>query len=339
MSTDSRPTTDRTGGAAMAAAPMRVAFIGGHGRSGSTLLARLLGSVDGVFSAGEVCYIWEQGVLRDRICSCGEPFSRCELWQAVGDVAFGGWTTQVAREGLALRKEVDRNRHVARLARPQLFPAYHAKLEQYAEMYGRVHRGIKEASGAAVVVDTSKNPSTGYLLRQMRGGGQGQDVDLRAVHLVRDVRGVAYSWAKVVSRPDRDGAPMTRLSPGRTTVEWTAFNAMVEGLGLLGVPRVLTRYEDLIAAPEATVRSLLAFLDVPTGAETLSFIQGSTVTLPPGHEVTGNVMRFRSGAEQLRLDEEWKAAMSPRRRAAITALGAPGLARYGYLGGAGSRAV
>ena len=232
---------------------MRIAFVGGHGRSGSTLLARLLGSVDGVFSAGEVCYVWEQGFLRDRMCSCGKPFSQCDFWQAVGDEAFGGWTKEVAERGLALRKQVDRNRFVPKLAVPRAFPSYEPLLTEYADMYAAVHRGVRVASGAKVVIDTSKNPSTGYLLHRTSG------VDLRVVHLVRDVHGVAYSWAKVVSRPDRDGAPMTRLSHRRTAVEWTAFNAMVEGLRALGEPRLLLRYEDLIRSPEPSLRAVLRF--------------------------------------------------------------------------------
>lgn len=309
---------------------LRIAFVGGHGRSGSTLLARLMGSVEGVFSAGEVCYVWEQGFLRDRMCSCGEPFSRCAFWQAVGDEAFGGWTREVAERGLALRKQVDRNRYVPKLTAPQAFRAYEPLLREYSDMYAAVHRGIRVASGARVVVDTSKNPSTGYLLHQATG------VDLRVVHLVRDARGVAYSWAKVVSRPDRDGAPMTRLSHRRTAVEWTAFNAMVEGLRALGEPRMLLRYEDLIQAPEPTLRSVLRFSGdglLPDEPD-LAFVQGSTVTLATGHEVTGNPMRFRSGAEQLRLDEEWRTALSPKERRAITVAASPGLLRYGYLTGA-----
>ncbi len=303
---------------------LRVAFIGGHGRSGSTLLARMMGAVDGVFSAGEVCYIWEQGVLRDRICSCGKPFSACGFWQQVGDVAFGGWTTQIAERGLALRKQVDRNRYVPQLAAPAAFPSFKEKLADYGHMYRQVLHGIQVASGAKVVVDISKNPSTGYLLRQI------EDVDLRVVHLVRDVHGVAYSWAKVVSRPDRDGAPMTRLTYARTAREWTAFNAMVEGLGVLGESRMLLRYENLIGDPLGSLRRVLPFVGQPVGPDTLSFIDGVMVSLPQGHEVTGNPMRFRSGPEELRLDEEWRTALSPRKRVAISVASAPGLLRYGY---------
>ncbi|NHI20845.1 sulfotransferase family protein [Phycicoccus endophyticus] len=308
-----------------------MAFIGGHGRSGSTLLGRLLGSVDGVFSAGEVCYVWEQGVLRDWICSCGEPFSRCDFWQAVGQEAFGGWTTDVAERGLALRKLVDRNRYVPKLLAPGAFPGYARAEREYAQMYSAVHRGIARASGARVVVDTSKTPSTGYLLRRI------PQVDLRVVHLVRDVHGVAYSWAKKVPRADRDGALMTRLSHRRTALEWTAFNALVEGLGLLGEPRLLLRYEDLVAAPETRLRDVLGFVGegLLPAEPGLGFLEADTVTLARGHEVTGNPMRLQGGAIQLRLDQEWRRAMPRSQRRAITTAAAPGLVRYGYLGRSG----
>ena len=68
-----------------------VAFVGGHGRSGSTLLSRVLGAVPGFVTVGELCYLWDQGVLMDRMCGCGKSFSECEFWTAVGKEAFGGW--------------------------------------------------------------------------------------------------------------------------------------------------------------------------------------------------------------------------------------------------------
>ena len=34
-----------------------VAFVGGHGRSGSSLLSRVLGAVHGFVSVGELCYL------------------------------------------------------------------------------------------------------------------------------------------------------------------------------------------------------------------------------------------------------------------------------------------
>ena len=64
---------------------VKVAFVGATGRSGSTLVARVLGGAPGACSVGELCWIWNYGVLNDRPCGCGEPFSACPFWTAVGE--------------------------------------------------------------------------------------------------------------------------------------------------------------------------------------------------------------------------------------------------------------
>ena len=45
---------------------VRVLYIAGSGRSGSTILDRTLGQVDGFFSAGELCNLWGRGLLARR---------------------------------------------------------------------------------------------------------------------------------------------------------------------------------------------------------------------------------------------------------------------------------
>src|SRR3989442_14068903 len=69
---------------------LRVLYIGGWGRSGSTLLDRMLGQVPGFFSLGEVREIWQSGLTENRPCGCGAPFPDCVLWTAVRQEAYGG---------------------------------------------------------------------------------------------------------------------------------------------------------------------------------------------------------------------------------------------------------
>ena len=38
-----------------------VLFVGGLGRSGSTLLARMLGTIPGMVSVGELVHLWKRG--------------------------------------------------------------------------------------------------------------------------------------------------------------------------------------------------------------------------------------------------------------------------------------
>jgi hypothetical protein len=44
-----------------------VLYVAGTGRSGSTLLARVLGEADGFVAAGELRYVWQRGLVEDRL--------------------------------------------------------------------------------------------------------------------------------------------------------------------------------------------------------------------------------------------------------------------------------
>src|SRR5450755_566845 len=69
----------------------RVVYLGGLGRSGTTLLERLLGELPGVCSVGEVVHLWQRGIAEAERCGCGEPLPGCPFWRKVGEIAFGGW--------------------------------------------------------------------------------------------------------------------------------------------------------------------------------------------------------------------------------------------------------
>src|SRR5204862_6576366 len=67
-----------------------VLYIGGWGRSGSTLLAHVLAEVPGFVSVGELRYVWQAGPEANELCGCGLPFDECPVWTAVGQGAVGG---------------------------------------------------------------------------------------------------------------------------------------------------------------------------------------------------------------------------------------------------------
>ena len=63
-------------------------YVGGSARSGSTLLERMLASIPGYCSVGELAFIWERSVLRNDRCGCGARFHDCTFWKEVGEAAF-----------------------------------------------------------------------------------------------------------------------------------------------------------------------------------------------------------------------------------------------------------
>jgi Sulfotransferase family len=303
---------------------VRVLFLGGLGRSGTTLLERLLGQLPGVCPLGEVVHLWQRDLRDDERCGCGARFSGCDFWRRIGAAAFGGWDRVDVRRVLALRAAVERTRHIPRLAtRPR------RDVEEYAGYYASVYRAAAAVSGARAVVDSSKHGALAYCLRHA------DDVDLRVVHVVRDSRGVAYSWTKRVTRPETDGADeMTRYSPGRSALLWNAHNAAFGLLGRCGVPVHRLRYEELLADPKAALRSLARFAGIEQSTVDLSFLRptadGYVADLGPTHSAAGNPMRFTVGAVPLRRDDAWRRALPVRHRRLVAALTAPLLSAYGY---------
>ena len=171
-------------------------YLAGLGRSGSTLLERLLGEMPGACPAGEIVHLWLRGVRDGERCGCGQPFLACPFWEAVGQEAFGGWAQVDVDRITRLRAQVDRSRFLPQLASPALRRRLQPALGEYVGYYRCLYAAIAQVSGGPVVIDSSKHASLAFCLRSCPG------LDLRVIHMVRDSRAVAYSWSKIVDRPE-----------------------------------------------------------------------------------------------------------------------------------------
>jgi hypothetical protein len=306
-----------------------VLYIGGWGRSGSTLLAHVLGEVPGFVSVGELRYVWQAGPAGNELCGCGLAFADCPFWQAVGREAFGGWDQVDVDEVLRLESAVLRHRNVPLLALGRLAPGHARDVRRYAELTVRLYRAILTVSGGRVVVDSTKNPPYAYFLRAAAGSG----VALRVLHLVRDSRGVVHSWMKRVSRPEVTGgdAYFQEFSPVSAGVRWMECNLAFELLRRLRTPTVQMRYEQLAADPRGELERMFASLGDPPGSHDLSAVGADSVQVTGQHSVRGNPMRFAHGRQQVRPDEAWRTGMARRTRSMVVLVTWPLLLRYGYL--------
>lgn len=301
-----------------------IVYLGGLGRSGSTLLERLIAELPGVAGAGELVHLWQRAVLDDERCGCSRTFSRCPFWRRVGDAAFGGWSGNDARRVLALREHVDRTRHIPRLALGGVGDTLPHGLEEYLSHYFRLYGAIATAAGSDVVLDSSKHASLAFCLRWSQ-------LDVRVVHVIRDSRAVAYSWTKQVRRPETtSGELMTRYSPARSSGQWLTDNLAFELLARRGTPVLRIRYEDLTSEPAAVLTKVAHFIGKSVPPELLDALDRRCVDLRSGHQVAGNPMRFKTGPLEIREDDVWRTALPPRDRRTVTVATAPLLRRYGY---------
>ena len=304
----------------MSESAVRVAFIGGIGRSGSTLLELLLASRGDMCAVGETVHLWQRGVLDNERCACGEPFSRCAFWSAVGDRAFGGWTSAHALAVLEEQAAVDRTRYVPRSLANRRHSPRQMALEQYGSAYRSIYRAVLEETGASIVLDSSKHVSLAAILART------PEVDLRIVHIVRDPRAVAYSWTRRVERPESSREePMATASPARIAARWSLQNGL---FGLVAKRASLYRvtYEDLASNPDAVVQGLRRYLgaiDTPNASS-----DNGSREPPVVHSVAGNPLRFSRGPIAIRPDTAWRSGLRTSDRRLVEALTFPLARRY-----------
>jgi hypothetical protein len=304
---------------------MKLLFILGSARSGSTILANVLERLPGFFSAGELRFLWDR-VDQGRRCGCGELVERCPVWSPiVEDERTRHDGVEAATLAAWERRELRLVRTPALLARhePVRTSSDHP-LERLLSTSLRVLEALRETTGATVVIDSSKRPSNGAAMRLLPG------VETWYVHLVRDARAVAFSRSQPKRNPDRDGGQMPISSIRSSVAHWSATNVAAEAVrarhGRGG--SVLVRYEDFVRAPQATVARIASLVDEPYDPSI--FVDERTVELAANHTVSGNPDRFVTGPVTLRPDQRWRTQMDRDARRAVSVLTAPLLLRYGY---------
>jgi hypothetical protein len=296
---------------------VRVLYIAGWGRSGSTILDNVLGQVDGFFSTGEIRSVWDRGLIENCLCSCGTAFRECTVWQRVFAEAFGGFDAVDARRMLAVRDKFDRPWNVFL---PHRFAS--AELAEYRSALEKLYAAIASVCGARVVVDSSKTPAYCRILQDCRG------FEVDVVHLLRDPRAVAFSWQRKRLLGHAQGSYMSRFGPTRSSLVWNGRQLATEAVGRRAPERCLRlRYEDFVVAPQAALSRILALAG---GGAPPAFAADGTIAMRPVHSIWGNPSRFARGVVALKADDEWRTAMSRTDRLIVTAMTAPLLLRYRY---------
>ncbi len=308
---------------------IKVLYILGIYRSGTTILSNLVGQLNGFFCPGELRAIWRELASPDGRCGCGEALRRCHVWTSILSQAIGsdGVTKTLAQQmqqwqGNTLLESHTWRRVPYLLLRGRQELARGGDLAKYGARLVKLYEGIIETTGARVIVDSSKEPSDAALLRLLPG------IAPYFVHIVRDPRGTAYSSLRLQTPDRRVKGTHCRKSA------YIASSWILGNLARSAVRRahpssrsLFLRYEDFVADPTGTLDAITEMVGEPTGRQ---FIKDQTATFDPTHTVAGNQNRFRTGPVRLQQDTEWMSQLHPIDRTTVAALSYPLLSLYGY---------
>jgi len=303
---------------------IQVNYVLGLGRSGSTVIGRAMAEVLGAVPGDEVMAVWQRGVLEDRVCSCGVPFSLCVHWRSVVATAPSWFEPETAQRVVG---EIHRVMGVLGPVRV-LTPGGRASLvssipDFWFDAVGALYRGIASVGGSTTIVDTSKAPVLAWLLAHVPG------VRVSTVLVVRDPRDVARSWSRPPALPE--GAhELPALVPWKTAIVWLLCNAASErvhvALGGSSAVRTPIRLEDFTADPRRAINAMARSF----GAE--GFAIPDPLLIPTvSHTMSGHPsVRFAGAAVAVHETPPRPAAWRGASTAVVSLVDAPLMRRYGY---------
>jgi hypothetical protein len=303
-------------------ARLQVTYVVGSSHSGSTLIAFLADQHPQIASVGETAIkrrIRREGRASEQRCSCGERLDACPFWQAVfADVSATGiplntmrWRTDYRFEHPWLDRLLTRETSWLAWREGRRWATRH--LPRLRQRTSRIDRANVEFVGAVLrrcnarmFFDTTK------LLTRLTYLLEIPELELRVVRLVRDVRAFAAS------------AQRRGESVGHATAIWMNDQAAIERVLARwpDVRQTFLRYEDLCAAPQATLGRLWEFCGVDA-------IEPSGTVRARDHHVLGNNMRM-GDTITVRLDETWRSRLAPDVEQRILAVAGPLNERLGY---------
>jgi hypothetical protein len=290
--------------AASAATP--VVYISGSGRSGSTMLERVLHSAPGVTALGEFHCLWrlDPGAIA---CSCGGAFPSDPFWVEV--LARAGVGDAELAELRSLELAVCRSGYLARHGFSLARLAAQPPVQRFVTLQRALFDAVAATSGASVLVDSSKAGPRAWLLAL--------DPAVHFVHLHRDPADVLVSWRSIKFDPGL-GTAMKRMPVHAAALDWWKVDRLA---ALLARQRKVVRvdYRTLCAAPRKTVGGIWNDLGIVPQGEPQWL---SPDTVQPGadyHSLNGNPDRFDSSPFRISQRRADWTRIAPRERPLIRA--------------------
>jgi hypothetical protein len=280
---------------------IKLLYIAGTGRNGSTLLERILNEIPGVFAAGE--FGRNARYNHKKICLCGEKLTVCPVWQAITNEI----NSQLDEEKfLQLDQKYSIHKGIQQLK--LLFQSEKSRLsddfKQYLQGLAIKYQSIHKHKSEQIITDSTIDALYGYYLSLI------PSIDLYIVHLIRDPRGVSYSRQQLKFASPNAKKPWSRqVSTFKSALTWVKRNIFIEMKLARSGKYLQVHYEDLVENPSAVVAKIANLLNLKL--EHIDFInenKKSSVFLGESHLIGGNLDAFKKGPEKvvLKPDERWK---------------------------------
>ena len=268
-------------------------YLLGAGRSGTTLLATVLNSHSKIHTIGEM-HQFAEHIAQGKSCSCGKKLNNCPFWKPVVD----DLQTSELDWG-EIQKSGEQKEDHGQI--PKLL--FSKKADQdYLEIQESIFKAVSKNHPNQVLLDSSKYVARFLLL------DKSQNLNLKGIFVVRDVRGVINSFQKNVQ---------TQKKPLPTILYYCLINFFGELVYRSNKNILKVKYEDFIEKPEYTVEKIYSHIfEKEKHSEKLP----EEFEMP--HMIGGNRMKEHKKIS-IKKDVAWKRKISRAKQIVYYLLSAP----------------
>lgn len=256
-------------------------YIAGAGRSGSTLLARVLGELKGAVNIGEgIGYIFNNDMQAKNLpCGCGQEVYNCSFWSNIlcsantNSVKFGTFVSKLhSLLYVFLRKK-----------------KYKSELSSFQKSVEDFLREIQEVTGCDIIIDSSKKPS---LIKWFE---ENEYLQIYIIHLIRDSRGFCSSRLKAKNY-------LAKIPIWKSILIWSFYNIAASSLKKnFNYKRI--KYEEFTKKPQFFINDISSFVGL-NDVETL-FTNENKIRFRIQHNLAGNPEKMESNSVSI-LFRKWE---------------------------------
>ena len=255
----------------------KIVYLLGAGRSGTTIMATVLGAHNQILTIGEMHQFLDY-LAEDKDCSCGEGINNCMFWKEIlkkieiNSSELKNWQKHSDTK--------ERHRNILPLLCTQ----------KADDLYLHIHETIYEkiynsSTNVEYLLDSSKYIARYLLLKRS------ENIDLRGIYVVRDVRGVINSFNKKVQ---------TSRSAISTIIYYSLINFFGQVICWSDKNVIKIKYEDFVENTDVALAQIYNHLEIKDDKND-NFKE--EYRMP--HIIGGNRMKLNKTIV-LKKDESWK---------------------------------
>lgn len=270
---------------------MKIIYIGGYGRSGSTLVDLLIGQHKNIASGGELVHVVKD-VQKNKLCTCGEHANHCMVWKRFKKYLQNMNSTDINYNKLNnSKKNVESLKTLMSIILGlKIFQPPKKNIDSFILIEESLDYAFSGAGYFQFRIDSSKSArlATARALSLKHFALK----DVYFIHLIRHPLGVASSLKKGCNRKLEAGlASGGTLFMFRGLLSWGISNivALLTRMKLGRNKSICLDFDELLSSPEKIVQEIFKLLKLEDNG-VIQYVKGNQDQAPL-HILSGNRMR------------------------------------------------